>query len=591
MARKEILELEVKTNSKEAEKDLEKVQDGVKNVEKEFVKTNKEVKKTPRLIRGVTAGTKLLGNALKAAGIGLVVALLAKFGQVLSQNQKFVDGFAKSTEFLSRVFNDFFTFIDNSIGPVQEFFKQIFENPLESIKEFGKLIRENIIERIMSAIEVFGLAGKAIKQFLERDFAGALETAKQAGKELVDVGTGINNSVDRLGATIVDASKSIKEYASETFNAAASQVELEKRAKLAEAQIRQSILANQADIEIQRQLRDNISLTIDERIKANDKVGELLIEQGKQEKALAQIQVNAAQSALSANKGNIELQLALINAKTELIDVEERILGFQSEQQINEQGLLQERKDNLKQIELIGKTEREEARITAQQLRDQQRELIERTITEDVELKQALLANEAQYTKSLQDLEDEALAKEEAAIKKQEAFKEEVRKNEIIQEALLRDSKIQMAENTLGAIGALLGDSAKAQKAVGIATALIDTYRGIAAGVALGFPAAIPAVAAAAATGFATVKKIISTKVPTVPGSTGGASSGGASSGSAVAPQAIAPSFNIVGDSGSNQIRDAINTQGDKPKRAYVVSKDISTQLELDRNTQGNASL
>jgi hypothetical protein len=591
MARKEILELEVKTNSKEAEKDLEKVQDGVKNVEKEFVKTNKEVKKTPRLIRGVTAGTKLLGSALKAAGIGLVVALLAKFGQVLSQNQKFVDGFAKSTEFLSRVFNDFFTFIDNSIGPVQEFFKQIFENPLESIKEFGKLIKENIIERFMSAIEVFGLAGKAIKQFLEGDFTGALETAKQAGKELVDVGTGINNSVDRLGATIVDASKSIKEYASETFNAAASQVELEKRAKLAEAQIRQSILAFQSEIEIQRQIRDNISLTIDERIRANDRAGELLIEQGKQEKALAQIQVDAAQSALSANKGNIELQLALINAKTELIDVEERILGFQSEQQINEQGLLQERKDNLKQIELIGKTEREQARITAQQLRDQQRELIERTITEDVELKQALLANEAQYTKSLQDLEDEALAKEEAAIKKQEAFKEEVRKNEIIQEALLRDSKIQMAENTLGAIGALLGDSAKAQKAVGIATALIDTYRGIAAGVALGFPAAIPAVAAAAATGFATVKKIISTKVPTVPGSTGGASSGGASSASAVAPQAIAPSFNIVGDSGSNQIRDAINTQGDKPKRAYVVSKDISTQLELDRNTQGNASL
>jgi hypothetical protein len=138
----------------------------------------------------------------------------------------------------------------------------------------------------------------------------------------------------------------------------------------------------------------------------------------------------------------------------------------------------------------------------------------------------------------------------------------------------------------------LLSDSAEAQKAVGIATALIDTYKGITAGVALGFPAAIPAVAAAAATGFATVKSIISTKLPTVKGATGGGgASGGTRSAQAVAPQAVAPSFNIVGDSGSNQITDAINTQGSRPARAYVVSKDITTQQELDRNTQGNSSL
>ena len=115
--------------------------------------------------------------------------------------------------------------------------------------------------------------------------------------------------------------------------------------------------------------------------------------------------------------------------------------------------------------------------------------------------------------------------------------------------------------------------------------------KGINAGVALGFPQAIPAVAAAAATGFATVKKIISTKVPSVPGSSGGGVSGGTRSAGAVAPQAIAPSFNIVGDSGSNQITDAINTQGNRPARAYVVSKDITSQQALDRNTQDNSSL
>ena len=32
-------------------------------------------------------------------------------------------------------------------------------------------------------------------------------------------------------------------------------------------------------------------------------------------------------------------------------------------------------------------------------------------------------------------------------------------------------------------------------------------------------------------------------------------------------------------------------SQGSRPARAYVVSKDITTQQELDRNTQGNSSL
>ena len=109
------------------------------------------------------------------------------------------------------------------------------------------------------------------------------------------------------------------------------------------------------------------------------------------------------------------------------------------------------------------------------------------------------------------------------------------------------------------------------------------------------FPA-YPFIQAGLAAGFSALqfKKIASS------GGGGGGGGGGAASATsggsrasaaAQAPQAVAPSFNVVGDSGSNQITDAINTQGSKPARAYVVSKDITTQQELDRNTQGNSSL
>lgn len=51
------------------------------------------------------------------------------------------------------------------------------------------------------------------------------------------------------------------------------------------------------------------------------------------------------------------------------------------------------------------------------------------------------------------------------------------------------------------------------------------------------------------------------------------------------------PSFNIVGQSESNQLARAVSGQLSKPVKAYVVSKDVSTSQEMDRNVINNASL
>jgi hypothetical protein len=51
------------------------------------------------------------------------------------------------------------------------------------------------------------------------------------------------------------------------------------------------------------------------------------------------------------------------------------------------------------------------------------------------------------------------------------------------------------------------------------------------------------------------------------------------------------PDFNIVGQSPSNQIAAAVQGQLQKPIKAYVVSKDVSTAQEMDRNIVGTASL
>ena len=54
------------------------------------------------------------------------------------------------------------------------------------------------------------------------------------------------------------------------------------------------------------------------------------------------------------------------------------------------------------------------------------------------------------------------------------------------------------------------------------------------------------------------------------------------STGGGGAAQRADPSFNIVGRSGDNLLINAIQAQFDKPLKAYVVSRDVTNQQQLD---------
>mgnify|MGYP006896875200 CR=1 FL=1 len=157
-------------------------------------------------------------------------------------------------------------------------------------------------------------------------------------------------------------------------------------------------------------------------------------------------------------------------------------------------------------------------------------------------------------------------------------------------DSMVRDQQVEMAQSLAGSIATALGSQSKVGKAAAVAQALINTYQGISAGVKLGYPAAIPAVAAAAATGFAAVKNIVSTQLPTFPGmSTGGGNS-------PAAPKAPpTPSFNIVGNNPiNNQLGDAIRGlvgANERPIQTYVVGSQVTTQQALDRNIRQTASI
>ena len=137
--------------------------------------------------------------------------------------------------------------------------------------------------------------------------------------------------------------------------------------------------------------------------------------------------------------------------------------------------------------------------------------------------------------------------------------------------------------NALASASEVIGKETAVGKGIALASALMNTYQGITAGVKLGYPQAIPAVAMASLTGFGAVKNILSVKVPK--GGGGGAGGGASIS----APPKAMPSFNVVGNSGVNQIAQTLGAQ--QPVKAYVVASNVTTQQSLDRNIVNNASL
>ena len=159
-------------------------------------------------------------------------------------------------------------------------------------------------------------------------------------------------------------------------------------------------------------------------------------------------------------------------------------------------------------------------------------------------------------------------------------------------EAQAKAKMVAAIGQTLATASELLGKNTVAGKAMAVAATTVDTlqssisaYKGMVA--AIPGPAGIAAGAVAAAgsiaTGLATVKKIVSVKVPGKGG--GGSAPSISASGGGVA----APSFNVVGNSGVNQIAQTLGNQ--QPMQAYVVANNVTTQQSLDRNIVNNASL
>lgn len=330
MANKTIIEAEITSNVGDVTKDVDKLDKSTKETAGGFGVLGKSIKGIATVIKG--------------AGFGLLVALFAKLAEVFTQNQKVLDTFNTAMEFLSKTFNDFFKFIESNLGTATGFFDKIFGNTaVKQVLEFGKTLGIEVITRVKNLIQGIGGLGKALMQVFKGDFAEALETSKESLLNFKDAVTGNTAETIMMEKQIVKITDKIKDYTKSTLDSAKALVDVRKQSELARVQVQGLIEEYDRQAEKLRQVRDDESKTFQERIDANNELGEVLKRQEEEMLKLVEIQIKAAQ--LDVDKNNsLENQIALEEALNEKKAVQAQITGFQSEQLVNNISLQKEQK-------------------------------------------------------------------------------------------------------------------------------------------------------------------------------------------------------------------------------------------------------
>lgn len=578
---------------------LKELNKRVEDLEGQLQDTNKGVKSLGESSKGLGKGISAIGGSLKAIGIGVFIAAFDQLKEVFTGNQKVMDIFNTALNALKILFNDFAEAI---LPPVSKLLNAIFSDPVQSIKDFGGAIKDYVINYFDQIFSALGHLGKALADFFTGDFAGALEEVKLAGLDAVDAIVGVEEggleAVKNVAKTALDYAKGIPDKIKEAVAEGKALVELEKAAQLAAVERQKIQLEYQRREEQLRQLRDDDTKSIQERVKANADLLALLEEQAQKEREQMEIQVAFARAEYEKNKTTENL-VALRQAELEIIDLSERLEGQRSEALSNQNALLREQLDLVKSqrdaaLDIYQIKEEAGLILIENEYKRAQKQMeIDQAVYESkVALLEAEAGLYAEGTQARIDAENEIAALEA----EHNAKVLEYAKTERDARFESEQAKLQMVADGFSAISQLSAAFAKddekskkkqfeLQKKLSLASAIVAGIEAVqnAYKTAQGSPytlvnPAYPFIQAGLSAAFAAAQ-VASIATTQYESSSASISAGG---GAPTAPSA-SPQFNVVGQGGINQLAESINNQNKQPMRAYVVGSDVTSSQELER--------
>ena len=353
--------------------------------------------------------------------------------------------------------------------------------------------------------------------------------------------------------------------------------------------------------ELRERAADKENVSVDERIR-------LLKEAGAIEEAITIKEIEAARIRFETKRQENLMAGSTKEDLDEQAQLEARLIELEASRLKKQKTLTAEITTNLREAAAERKADQAEKDADAKAEEDKERARLD-----------ALQKIRDDFTKQIEDRDAEKefekleLAKSRKLAELEELNATEAQKAEIIlyydnlisqakdkdaenekkRDEILQKQKIAIISQTFGTLANILGKNSKAGKAFAVAQALTNTYLGVTEVLdnESTFPepfATIQRVASIAgvlATGFQAVKSIKSVN----PKGAGAVTTINARGVGQAAPQA--PSFSVVGAGISNQIADVLAGQGQQPIQAYVVSNDVSTAQELDRNIITGASI
>ena len=263
-----------------------------------------------------------------------------------------------------------------------------------------------------------------------------------------------------------------------------------------------------------------------------------------------------AKLVADTNKDNVEFQVAYQQALLEQIDIDERIAGQRSEQLTNQTALINEQKDAVNQLALIGKTERELELEQAEQNFEAQKILAQKA-------GQDLVAITEEYESQIANINTK-----------------------------YSDQRLAEMSETIGQAGALFDEGTAASKLAGIAQATISTYQAMAGALAEPPFTAKNFITAgiALATGLKSVKAIRGVKTKKAVSSSApesiSTSGGGGGSDESISALGDLPSITEQ----FNQ--DFSNAQSQTPPvQAYVVEQQVTESQQINTMIQQKSTL
>jgi hypothetical protein len=573
MAEKIVIPIEVQGSK--AVKDINKVNDALDN--------------TGKAAEGSKKGFGSLAGLLKGGlGIGAVMSLLDSLGGALMENQKVQDLMNKAMVVFQGVVNG----VIEVLEPLFGWLEKVFKDPVKSIKEFGELVKQNLINRFNGLLELIPQLGKALSLLFKGEFT---EAGKVAVNAFGKVALGVEDTVGLVekGVKVVsDAVVKIGKATKKAFDNKDALAAAENN--LARLSILFQGIVEKYDLmaEKQRQLRDDETKTIEERIKANEELSKVLDEGQKKERENIEARIGIIQMQNNLLGKTKERTNEILSLQQELTGIDAKYAGLKSEQLTNINSLEKE-KIELKRAEVEGTLEANkiiadsEAELAAEGMDQFEKKMA--AIQQEYEARRKLLDDEVSQlkegTQAYVDATNEKKVLDAQYTADTKALAKERADYETEQAKLVAENQMSAVMGALSGVQSLVGENSKFGKALAVSMAIIDTYSGATKALAQGGTFGFIGAAGVIASGLANVRAIMQQELPGVEGDSSG---GGVSMTAPTGPNVGIISGQI---NSSAQLLGSLNNSLSTPPRAYVVGQDVNSQQSLDRHIRQNATL